>query len=67
MIKTKIISSDSKEKPLIISNGKEISTEEMEKINPSDIESVNVIKGENAIKKYGEKGNNGVIEITKKH
>jgi len=67
VIKTKIISSDSKEKPLIISNGKEISTEEMEKINPSDIESVNVIKGENAIKKYGEKGNNGVIEITKKH
>ena len=41
--------------------------EEMEKINPSDIESVNVIKGENATKKYGEKGNNGVIEITKKH
>lgn len=66
VIKTKIISSDSKEKPLIISNGKEISTEEMEKINPSDIESVNVIKGENAIKKYGDKGNNGVIEITKK-
>jgi hypothetical protein len=27
---------------------------------------VSVLKGENAIKKYGEKGKNGVIEITTK-
>ena len=30
------------------------------------MKSVNVFKGEMAIKKYGEKGKNGVMEITKK-
>ena len=28
---------------------------------------MNVLKGESAIKKYGEKGKNGVIEISKKN
>ncbi|MBK0382127.1 TonB family protein [Pedobacter sp. SD-b] len=35
-------------------------------IKPGDIESMNVLKGESAIKKYGDKGINGVIEITTK-
>lgn len=35
-------------------------------IKPNDIESVNVLKGESATKKYGEKGKNGVIEIITK-
>lgn len=33
-------------------------------INPNDIQSVNVLKGDQAIAKYGEKGKNGVVEIT---
>ena len=35
-------------------------------INPDNIESMNVIKEENAIKTYGEKGKNGGIEIITK-
>ena len=35
-------------------------------IDPRKIESMSVYKGEAAIKKYGEKGKNGVIEITLK-
>jgi TonB-dependent SusC/RagA subfamily outer membrane receptor len=35
-------------------------------IDPSDIQSVNVLKGVAATNKYGEKGKNGVVEITTK-
>jgi TonB family protein len=35
-------------------------------IKPQDIESMNILKGDAAIKKYGEKGKDGVIEITTK-
>lgn len=49
--------------PVITLNGKTISKTEMEAINPELIESVNVWKGENALKKYGEKAINGYIEI----
>ena len=35
-------------------------------IPPSRIESVKVLKGESAIRKYGDKGKNGVMEITTK-
>lgn len=66
VIKTKTVSTNSADKPLVFLDGKEISSEEMDKINPNDIESINVLKGESALKKYGEKGKNGVIEITKK-
>ena len=38
----------------------------MKKLAPSDIESINVIKGEKALEEYGEKGKNGVIQITTK-
>ncbi|SNR82441.1 M56 family metallopeptidase [Lutibacter flavus] len=49
--------------PLYILDGKEISKEDMEKINPDNIKSVNVLKDESATTKYGEKGKNGVVEI----
>ncbi|HSN59771.1 MAG TPA: N-acetylmuramoyl-L-alanine amidase, partial [Ferruginibacter sp.] len=53
--------------PLVILDGKEIPYAEMNNINPGNIEAVNVLKGEGAIKKYGaEKSINGVIEITSK-
>lgn len=56
-----------KEQPLYYIDGKKANKEEMAKLSPKNIESVNVIKGKKAIEKYGEKAKNGVIEIfTKK-
>ena len=53
------------EKPLIIVDGEE-SKEDLEKIDPDNIKSINVLKGDNAIEKYGDKAKDGVIEITTK-
>ncbi len=53
-------------KPIIVLDGSIIEGDTdkiINMINPDNIESMNVIKGENAIKNYGEKGKNGVIEI----
>lgn len=52
--------------PIIFLDGKEISKEEMEKMDTNSFESISVLKGESATKKYGEKGKNEVIVITKK-
>jgi TonB-dependent SusC/RagA subfamily outer membrane receptor len=49
--------------PLYIVDGKEINKQEMDKIDPASIESINVLKGDTATSKYGEKAANGVIEI----
>ena len=54
------------ESPLILLNGKEITKEEMDAINPDTIESVNVLKGTQAIEKHGKKAKDGVIIITTK-
>jgi len=51
-------------KPLYLVDGKEISAKEMKSISPATIESLNVLKDESAIQKYGAKGKSGVIEIT---
>ncbi len=53
-------------KALIIADGKEITKEEMENIDPNSIQSISVLKDENTIKKYGEKGKDGVIVMTLK-
>ncbi|MDJ1504081.1 M56 family metallopeptidase [Xanthocytophaga agilis] len=55
-----------KNPPLYIVNGKQITKEEMKKIDPETIESINVLKDENATKKYGDKGKNGVVEVNLK-
>ena len=34
---------------------------------PDNIKSINILKGDEAVKKYGEKGKDGVIEITLKN
>ena len=52
-------------KPLIIIDGKE-TKDKIEDLDPDDIKSMSVLKDDSAIKKYGEKGKNGVIEITTK-
>jgi TonB-dependent SusC/RagA subfamily outer membrane receptor len=51
---------------LIIIDGKESPNSEFKKINPNDIESVTILKGENAVKIYGLKAKNGVIRIMTK-
>ena len=48
-------------------DGNFISSDELQmSLSPEDIVSMNVLKGEDAVKEYGEKGKNGVIEITSK-
>ena len=58
-----IISKDGKT-PLYILDGKIVAS--ISDIAPNDIESVNVFKGAMAIKKYGDKAANGVVEIVSK-
>jgi TonB-dependent SusC/RagA subfamily outer membrane receptor len=57
---------NSYENALIIVNGIEILDRKINDLEPSSIESVSVLKGEEAIKAYGEKGKNGVIMIKTK-
>ncbi len=64
--KTMVVSTSNKARPLIILDGKEITSIEMEDLDTDDIESINVLKGKKAKAKYGDKGKNGVIEITSK-
>ena len=53
---------------LYIIDGKEMASGSMNDVNPNTIQSINVLKGETAVKLYGEKGKNGVIVIiTKKN
>lgn len=54
------------ENALYVLNGKEVSKAESDKIDPNSIQSINVLKGKSATTLYGEKGSNGVIEITTK-
>jgi serine protease Do len=58
-----IIGKDGKT-PLYILDGKIVTS--INDIAPNDIESVSVLKGEMATKKYGEKAADGVVEITSK-
>jgi serine protease Do len=58
-----IISKDGKT-PLYILDGKIV--DNIKDISPNDIESVSVLKGAMATKKYGEKAADGVIEIISK-
>lgn len=49
-------------RPLYIVDGKEYSGS-LEDIKVNDIESITVLKGDSAKSKYGDKGQNGIIEI----
>jgi len=49
--------------PLIFADGKEISMDAMEKLDPSTIESFSVLKDSASIKVYGKRGANGVILV----
>jgi TonB family C-terminal domain len=52
--------------PLIVIDGV-ISDKKMDDIKPETIKSVNVLKGDMALKKYGITGDRGVLEVTLKH
>lgn len=55
------------DKPLFVIDGKvETSSVAIKKIDVDAIESIHVLKGASAIKKYGQKGSLGVIEIITK-
>lgn len=65
VIKTK--GGDDKKAPLIVIDGEEKATGfDLQAISPDQIERIDVLKGEAATKKFGEKGTNGVILITMK-
>ncbi|MEY8848285.1 M56 family metallopeptidase [Psychroserpens sp. XS_ASV72] len=57
---------EASDEPLFIINGKTVSKAKFEDVDSQDIQSVFVLKGENAIKKYGSDGKNGVIIMHKK-
>lgn len=50
--------------PLYVVNGTVVSKKEFKSLYPSQIVSINVLKGKKAKTKYGEKGLDGVVEIT---
>ena len=52
--------------PLIIVDGKETSQEDFAKINSAEIANITVLKPEPAVKIWGNKGCNGVIQVTTK-
>ncbi|HKI88485.1 MAG TPA: hypothetical protein VKA38_05610, partial [Draconibacterium sp.] len=55
---------DPEKKPLFIVNG--VKKEGIEDLPEEEIKSINVLKGDQAIQMYGDKGKNGVIIITTK-
>ncbi|MFK8005111.1 MAG: TonB family protein [Saprospiraceae bacterium] len=54
--------------PLYVLDGKVVDAKTVEDLNPDDIATINVSKGDKANEKYGDKGKDGVVEvITKKY
>ena len=64
--RVKFKSNNGKE-PLYLVDGKEITREEMNNISPETIDKVEVLKGDSAKEKYGDKGKYGVVLITTKN
>jgi TonB family protein len=58
------ISFEGSEKPLVVIDGVVSENDKLKKINPDDIKIISVFKDDYATKKYGDKGQNGVIEVT---
>jgi N-acetylmuramoyl-L-alanine amidase len=58
--------SEAAAQPIYVLDEKIISADEMKKINPNTIESINVLKDKTATDKYGVEGKNGVVEISLK-
>ncbi len=58
--------SEDGEKPLMIVDGKETEGQSIKDIDPENIATINVLKGDKAIEEYGDKGKNGVVIIKTK-
>lgn len=58
--------SEGKETPLLVVDGEEFSVSSLDKLSPDMFESISVLKEEDAINRFGEKGKNGVLLITTK-
>ncbi|AEI46829.1 M56 family metallopeptidase [Runella slithyformis] len=65
-VRKDVVGKNIPENVLWLLDGKEMEKEQIQKLNPDSIQSMNVLKGEAATKKHGDKGKNGVIEITTK-
>jgi len=52
--------------PLYVIDGKTVYDNAMDKLNPNDISSINVLKAPSGILRYGDEARNGVIVITTK-
>lgn len=61
-----IFMDSSSEDALLIIDGKEVSNKKLEDIDPSTIENIEILKGDKAVEKYGDKGKDGVITISTK-
>ena len=59
-----IIHMKSEKVPLYLVDGREVSWDSVRRMNPGEIESMNVLKPDAARAQYGEKGKNGVVLIT---
>lgn len=57
---------DLETKCLILIDGREVSQKETEHLDPETFESVHIYKEEEAVKRYGEKGRKGVMDIKTK-
>lgn len=64
-VSSRIFITDSIE-PLFVVDGKIKTDFKKEKLNPDEIDQIVVLKGKEAVKEYGEKGQNGVVIITRK-
>lgn len=58
--------SEGEETPLLVVDGEEFSVSSLDKLSPDTFESISVLKEEDAINRFGEKGKNGVLLITTK-
>jgi hypothetical protein len=58
------IGMEGENQPMVVIDGVVSEKEKFKKINPDDIKTVSVFKDDYATKKYGDKGKNGVIEVT---
>ncbi len=52
--------------PLYYIDGEKATKDDLSKLSPDDIATINVYKGKKAIKKYGRKAKNGVVAVTTK-
>ncbi len=55
-----------KDEPLFLLNGNEISKKELDKLDPTTIENIDVLKGASVPVYYGENGKNGIVKISTK-